>query len=182
LAAGLEHIRIFRGNIMLKNKLTCEQVQTNLLEMNKNERPDQKIEQHLVNCPACKHFYELHRQLNNSFAEEVIPEAPAYIKHRLLAQLNPPVKTKIESVFEQLQNNLHFRFRTAIAFAFSLLFIALLWRPYIIDNSEHTRQEFLLYEQQDSLMLQNFYFVQNQNLGIASKDDTLLNKFLQVFP
>lgn len=167
---------------MQKNIITCKHVQTDLLGMNQNEHPGRKIEQHLLNCPVCTSFYKLHKQLNKSFAEEVIPEAPVFIKQRLLAQLNPPVKTKIESVFEQLRNNLRFRFRTAIAFAFSLLFIALLWRPYVLDKSEQSGQEFLLYEQQDSLMLKNLYFVQNQNPGISSKDDTLLSKFLQVFP
>ncbi len=167
---------------MTPQTITCKQVQADILELNQNDSLLSGAKQHLLVCTECASFYKLHRQLVQSFAEEPIPEAPSLIKQRLLAQLNPPVIKQRKPVFAFFGNVLHIRFRTAAAFAFSLLFIALFWKPYILKNNRSANQNLLLFQRQDSLILYNFYSAQNQNLGISSKDDSLLSKLRQTFP
>lgn len=165
---------------MQNNPFTCEQVKSIILE-DRSVIEKARFDAHLQSCTECRLFYQLHQTLEATFQEDKLPETPEYIKQRLMQEFLKSEKTEIKFL-SNLKNVFQPPYRTAIAFVFSVLFIIVLAKPYLSTEENKLPEAFSLFERQDSLILHNLNFVQTQNLGLNSKSDTLLNKFLQVFP
>jgi len=160
--------------------LNCEQIQSHLLDKNQH-RFSTAEKQHLNSCASCRSFAEFNGLIENAYLQETPESAPDYIKQNLLREFRSP-KESNPGFMEMLRNRFPAPYRAGLAFAFSLLFIALVFRPYFRLPAENQSLTFSLFEQQDSLIQHNLHFIYTQKLGISSSADTLLSGFLQTFP
>ena len=139
------------------------------------------FEEHLNRCPECQAYYNLQQKIEQEFEQTELNVPPAQIKNNLMNAFKASQKPR-QSVLSYLGNIFQPQYRTAVAFAFSILFMVIILKPILFTEIKSSSKSISLFEVQDSLVMHNFHFAQKQNLGITSNHDSLLSRFLQVFP
>lgn len=164
--------------------MNCEQIQSLLLDKKIDHfSAEEKIQLdlHLDSCTNCRRFADLNNLLTATFHAEEPEPAPDYIRQNLLREFRKEEMVQ-PGLLDMLKNRFPAPYRAGLAFAFSLLFIGLLFKPYLSVPITNQTQSFYLFERQDSLIQHNLKFVHIQKLGISSNLDTLMTTFTQSFP